>query len=73
MGAFFKNQGLPQKTVERVPKVLKAVEGMFGGIEGWGVVGYCWGGKVGYTYLIASQWLGRGGLAKIGGGDRLFL
>ncbi|KAI9716823.1 MAG: hypothetical protein M1812_005163 [Candelaria pacifica] len=46
MGAFFSGPAAPPKTVERVPKVVKAIESQFPGIESWGVVGYCWGGKI---------------------------
>lgn len=46
LGEFFSNVGNPTKTVERVPKVIKEIESQFSGIESWGAVGFCWGGKV---------------------------
>ncbi|KAI9757026.1 MAG: hypothetical protein M1835_000684 [Candelina submexicana] len=46
MGAFFSGIAAPPKTVERVPKIVKAIENQYSAIESWGVVGYCWGGKI---------------------------
>jgi len=45
LGEFFNTQAAPPKTLERIPKVLKALEKSHG-ITEWGVVGYCWGGKI---------------------------
>jgi len=46
LGEFFSTQAAPPKTLERIPKVLKEIEGQRSGIQQWGVVGYCWGGKI---------------------------
>jgi len=46
LGEFFKGPAAPPKTVERVPKVVKEIQSKEKRIESWGVVGYCWGGKV---------------------------
>lgn len=46
LGEFFKTTANPQKAVERVPQVVKAIEEKYSGIESWGIVGFCWGGKI---------------------------
>jgi len=46
LGEFFKTTGAPPKTVQRIPKVLKEIEGQSSSIKSWGIVGFCWGGKV---------------------------
>lgn len=50
---FLSTTADPAKTVPRVPKVVKEIEEKvkkFG--DGWGVMGYCWGGKVNYFIKI---------------------
>ena len=50
---FMSTAADPAKTVSRVPKVVQEVEEKvkkFGDDGGWGVMGYCWGGKVKYIY-----------------------
>lgn len=39
-------QGQPGKSVERLPTILKDIESQRNSIKTWGVVGFCWGGKV---------------------------
>ncbi|KAJ9635388.1 hypothetical protein H2199_008391 [Coniosporium tulheliwenetii] len=46
LGAFFKGPAAPPKTVERIPKVVKLLQDKDPHIEAWGIVGYCWGGKI---------------------------
>ena len=46
LGEFFQTTGAPPKTVNRIPKVLKEIESQNSSIKEWGVVGFCWGGKV---------------------------
>lgn len=46
LGAFFKNEAAPPKTLSRIPKVLEALKGGQSSATTWGVVGYCWGGKI---------------------------
>ena len=46
LGAFFQNQAAPPKTLNRIPNVLKKIESQRSGISEWGIVGYCWGGKI---------------------------
>ena len=46
LGAFFEGPAKPEKTAARLPKVLEALRKENPQIESWGVVGYCWGGKV---------------------------
>jgi len=46
LGAFFQNEAAPPKTVNRIPKVLKEIESKHSSIKEWGILGYCWGGKI---------------------------
>jgi len=46
LGEFFKTAAAPPKTLERIPKVLKQIESERSSIKEWGVVGFCWGGKI---------------------------
>jgi len=46
LGAFFQNQGAPPKTAAKVPDMVKAIEKQYPDIESWGIVGFCWGGKI---------------------------
>jgi dienelactone hydrolase len=45
LGAFFQNQAAPPKTLGRIPKVLAALKNQ-STAKDWGIVGYCWGGKI---------------------------
>lgn len=45
LGEFFKTKAAPPKTLERVPKIVQELSESRG-VETWGVVGYCWGGKI---------------------------
>jgi len=45
LGKFFQERAQPSKTLPRVPKVVKELEEKRG-VEKWGVVGFCWGGKI---------------------------
>ncbi|KAF2135702.1 uncharacterized protein K452DRAFT_293022 [Aplosporella prunicola CBS 121167] len=46
MGDFFAGPASPPKTVARVPKVVDEINGKVSGIESWGILGFCWGGKI---------------------------
>lgn len=47
LGEFFSGIAAPPKTVGRVPKVLEELRAKeAGNVKGWGILGYCWGGKV---------------------------
>lgn len=47
MGAFFSGPAAPPKTVQRIPRVVNEIQDKEGaGSSGWGIVGYCWGGKI---------------------------
>lgn len=46
LAGFFENQGAPAKTASRVPKVVKEIQSQHPEIKEWGVLGYCWGGKI---------------------------
>lgn len=49
LGEFFKTTAAPPKNVERVGKVLNELKEKNPDIKSWGVLGYCWGGKVGFS------------------------
>ncbi|KAL3422268.1 AIM2 family protein C30D10.14 [Phlyctema vagabunda] len=46
MGDFFGNQGAPPKTAARVPIVLKEIQKQYPNIKTFGIIGFCWGGKI---------------------------
>ena len=46
LGEFFSTTGAPPKTASRVPKVVDEIAGKYSNIQSWGVVGFCWGGKI---------------------------
>jgi len=46
LGNFFSTTGAPPKTAGRIPGLLKEIEKQYPDIQKWGVVGFCWGGKV---------------------------
>ncbi|KAK1067255.1 hypothetical protein LTR33_011403 [Friedmanniomyces endolithicus] len=46
LGEFFNTLAAPPKTLERIPKVLKAIQAERPDIREWAVVGFCWGGKI---------------------------
>lgn len=46
LGEFFSTAAAPPKTLERVPKVLDEIQSQRSSIQQWGIVGYCWGGKI---------------------------
>ena len=43
---FFSTNGAPPKGAGRIPGLLKEIEKQYPEIQKWGVVGFCWGGKV---------------------------
>jgi dienelactone hydrolase len=45
LGAFFKEKAAPPKTLPRIPKIVKELSEKRG-VEKWGFLGFCWGGKV---------------------------
>jgi len=46
LGEFFNTAAAPPKTLERIPKVLDEIQSKQSSISKWGIVGYCWGGKI---------------------------
>lgn len=46
LGSFFQTEAAPLKTIEKLTKVMKELQSNYSGVKTWGVVGYCWGGKV---------------------------
>ncbi|CAK3957970.1 AIM2 family [Lecanosticta acicola] len=46
LGEFFQTKATPPKTLERIPKVLDEIQSQRSSIQQWGIVGYCWGGKI---------------------------
>lgn len=56
LGEFFQAKAAPPKTLPRVSKVVKEL-GESRGVEKWGVVGYCWGGKVNLHPLSMAKYV----------------
>ncbi|KAG9236110.1 dienelactone hydrolase family protein-like protein [Amylocarpus encephaloides] len=46
LGHFFQTTGAPPKTAEKVPGMITAIEEFSPPIKTWGIVGFCWGGKI---------------------------
>jgi len=46
VGAFFGAQGAPPKTAARIKPYLQEVQKKYPSIKEWGVIGFCWGGKI---------------------------
>lgn len=46
LGEFFGGIAAPPKTVAKVPGIVEAIKKENPGLESWGVLGYCWGGKI---------------------------
>ncbi|KAF2753453.1 carboxymethylenebutenolidase [Pseudovirgaria hyperparasitica] len=45
LGDFFNTTAAPPTTVGRIPKILDELKNSTG-IQDWGILGYCWGGKI---------------------------
>jgi dienelactone hydrolase len=45
LGAWFETAA-PPKHLPKVPSILEAAEKLNSNIKSWGVIGYCWGGKM---------------------------
>jgi dienelactone hydrolase len=43
---FFQTQGSPTKAVERIPEIVGEIQSLYPSVKSWGIVGFCWGGKV---------------------------
>lgn len=46
IGTWFADKANPEKAQKRISQCLKAAEEYNPNIKTWGVVGYCWGGKM---------------------------
>ena len=46
LGNFFKTKAGPPTTLEKIPGCLKDAESKNSNIKTWGIMGYCWGGKI---------------------------
>lgn len=46
LGHFFQTAAAPPKTLERIPKVLEEIQKNNPEIKEWGILGFCWGGKI---------------------------
>lgn len=51
MSDFFAGPANPPETVKKVPELVKTLEQKYSGIQKWGSLGMCWGGKVGDALL----------------------
>ncbi|KAF1962815.1 dienelactone hydrolase family protein [Byssothecium circinans] len=45
LGEFFSTKAAPPKTLPRIPKIVDELA-KTKGVEKWGIVGFCWGGKI---------------------------
>jgi len=45
LGAFFSSKAAPPKTLPRIPAIVEDFS-KSKGIESWGILGFCWGGKI---------------------------
>ena len=52
LGHFFQTAAAPPKTVEKVKTVMQELSSKNSDIKEWGIVGYCWGGKVSFPRAI---------------------
>ncbi|EMC94687.1 hypothetical protein BAUCODRAFT_73600 [Baudoinia panamericana UAMH 10762] len=52
LGQFFKSKAAPPQTLERIPQVIGEIQKKHSEIKEWGIVGFCWGGKI---VNLASQ------------------
>ncbi|KAH8654471.1 dienelactone hydrolase family protein-like protein [Tricladium varicosporioides] len=46
LGNFFQTTGAPPTTAAKIPGYIKEIESINSAIKTWGVVGFCWGGKI---------------------------
>ena len=46
LGEFFKTTAAPPTAVVKVPKIMAELKKVSPEVTSWGIVGYCWGGKV---------------------------
>jgi dienelactone hydrolase len=46
LGNFFQTTGAPPASAARIPGLIKAFNDHNPSIKSWGVVGFCWGGKI---------------------------
>lgn len=51
MGDFFAGPANPPETAKKVPELVKKLGQEYSGIQKWGSLGMCWGGKVGDSCL----------------------
>ena len=46
LGHFFQTAGAPPAAASKVPTVVQEINKAYPNIKTWGVVGFCWGGKI---------------------------
>ncbi|KAK2626477.1 hypothetical protein QTJ16_003652 [Diplocarpon rosae] len=46
LGEFFRTTGAPPAAAKKVPGFVKEAQKKYEGLQTWGVVGFCWGGKI---------------------------
>ena len=52
LGQFFQTTAAPPKALERLSKAMQELQSRYTDIEKWGIVGFCWGGKVNHTQPV---------------------
>jgi dienelactone hydrolase len=51
LGAFLGSTADQPKNVERVSKLMALMQSNYPYLTTWGIVGYCWGGKVTFSFV----------------------
>jgi dienelactone hydrolase len=46
LGNFFSTTGAPPTTAAKIPGLVKDISAAYPSIKTWGIVGFCWGGKI---------------------------
>jgi dienelactone hydrolase len=46
LGNFFTTTGAPPTSAAKIPGLLKEIKKQYPAIKTWGIVGFCWGGKI---------------------------
>ncbi len=52
---FLSGPAEPHKTMAKITKIMEDLKQKYPDISSWGVVGYCWGGKVSRQHDVSVQ------------------